>query len=325
MELRQLRYFVAVADERSISSAARKLHVVQSAVSHQVARLEEEVGAELLVRHKHGISLTSAGEQFYRQARAIVKQVHAAADEVKQVGREVRGEVMVGIPNSTAAVLALPLLEAVRRELPLVRMTIVEGLSGMLGEQLARGRLDYAILFDTDQLRGFHRTPLIAEQLHFVSADPQMRRIYSCLRSIPCREVMLRPLILPPQPNGIRRLLEREALRADMQLQVVADVTGLATMLSAVQAGLADTVMLAVNARVAKRVEEMVVVPLVDPVIERRAALFEPRQFGLPVAAVRVRDMLVQTVAELLEMGKWPGARRIVSAMDPSESEMDLS
>ena len=311
MELRQLRYFIAVADAHSISAAARKLCVVQSAVSHQIANLESELGAQLLVRAKSGVTLTAAGQLLYRHALAITKHAETAAQEVPRVDQEIRGKVAVGIPNSTAAVLAVPLLRAVRAEFPHVQLTIVEGLSGLLAEQLVSGRLDFSILFQTEPLRGFQCRPLLAERLHFVSADPRMVRSLARASGIGLAQVLGRPLILPPQPNGIRVLLEREALRAGLQPNVVADLTGVETMLAAVRAGIADTVMMAANA--VGRVQEsaLAIVPVQAPVIERHASLFEPEQFALPAAAACTRDILLRTVEALVRDEAWPGARAL--------------
>jgi len=309
MELRQLRYFIAVADARSISAAARKLHVVQSAISHQVANMEAELGADLLLRGKAGVTLTPAGQVLYRHALAIVKHVETASLDVKRVDKEVRGKVAVGIPNSTSEVLALPLLQVVREELPHVQLTIVEGLSGLLAEQLASGRLDFSILFDTEPLRGFQHTPLLAERLHFVSADPSLRRAHGGTDGIALRQVLKRPLILPPRPNGIRMLLESEAVRARLKPIVVADLTGVGTILAAVKAGVGDTVMMAVNASGTRFDDKLLVTPLRAPAVERQASLFEPVQFALPAAAVYVRDLLLKLVEELISSGNWPGAR----------------
>lgn len=313
MELRQLRYFVAVADTRSISAAARKLHVVQSAVSHQIANLESELGVELLLRGKSGVTLTTAGQFLYRHALAIAKHVETATHEVKRIDKEIRGKVALGLPNSTAEVLALPLLEAVRSELPYVQLTIVEGLSGLLAEQLGSGRIDLSVLFDTEPVRGFQQTPLLAERLHFVSANPEMLRRRRSARGIPLQDVLARPLILPPQPNGTRVLLEREALRLGMRPIVVADVTGVATMLAAVRAGVADTVMMAVNARDGRN-DGLLVEPVRAPVIERHAALFAPSQYALPAATTCVRDILLRIVRDLMASGGWPGARPLAFA-----------
>jgi LysR family nitrogen assimilation transcriptional regulator len=309
MELRQLRYLIAVADAESITSAARRLHVVQSAVSHQIRNLEEELGAKIFDRSKSGVKLTAKGQILYRHALAVVKHVEAAAQEVKHGDQEIRGKVSVGIPHSTAAILAIHLLKAVRKQLPHVEIAIHEGLSGLLGEQLAAGRLDFSILFDTEVRRGFESTPLVAERLHFVSSDLKMRHEYTRAGKISFREVMRRPLILPPQPNGIRVLLEREALLVNLRPNVIADITGVETMLAAVKEGLADTVMMAANAPVKSRAGRLLVVPIDDPTIERHASLFEPAQFPLTTAAASVRDITLQLVKNLVLREIWLGAR----------------
>ena len=308
MELRQLRYFIAVVDAQSITAAARKLHLVQSAVSHQISNLEGELQTSLLLRTKSGVKPTAAGQLLYRHALAVLKHVEAVRDGVRQVDKEVRGKVAVGVPNSTAAVLALPLLKAVRAERPYVELTIIEGLSGLLSEQLVNGKLDFCILFETDPMRGFEVLPLFKEKLHFVSCDPVVCKQYALSKSISLRSVMKRPLILPPKPNGIRLLLEREALRVDLNPRVVADITGVHTMLAAVKAGLADSVMMAANAASGSPPSTILVLPISSPVIERAAGIFQAEQFELTSAAICVKDITVRTVAELIFGRKWPGA-----------------
>lgn len=308
MELRQLRYFIAVVDAQSITAAARKLHLVQSAVSHQISNLEDELQASLLLRTKSGVKATTAGQLLYRHALVITKQLEAVRDGVKQVDKEVRGKVAIGLPNSTAAVLALPILKAVRAELPHVELTIVEGLSGLLSEQLANGKLDFSVLFETEPMRGFEVLPLFKEKLHFVSCDPVVCRQYARSKSITLRSVMKRPLILPPKPNGIRLLLEKDALRAGLNPRVVADITGLNTMLAAVKAGLADSVMMAVNADSGSPPSKMLILPISSPVIERAAGLFYSEHFELSSAAICIKDITLRAIDELISGRKWRGA-----------------
>ena len=312
MKLRQLRYFIAVADAQSITAASRKLHVVQSAVSHQIANLEQELGVQLFERSKSGVRLTAGGQLVYRHALAVAKHIEAATEEVRHVDKDVHGKVAVGLPHSTADVLALPLLKTVREQLPHVVISLHEGLSGVLGEQLASGQLDFSILFDTEPRRGFQATPLVAERLHFVSASAELLRAHSSSREISLQAVLQRPLILPPQPNGIRVLIEREALRADLKPHVIADITGVQTMLAAVKDGIADTVMMAANAPVTHAGQRLLVLPVGPPFIARTAALFEPSHFTLTTAAARVKEITLNLVSELVSQGAWPGGELLI-------------
>ncbi|RYH19639.1 MAG: hypothetical protein EON54_27020 [Alcaligenaceae bacterium] len=252
-----------------------------------------------------------------------MKHVTAATLEVKHADIGIRGKVSVGIPHSTAAVLALPLLRLIREKLPLVEIALHEGLSGLLGEQLDSGRLDFSILFDPEPQTGLETTPLFSERLHFVSADPAICKAYAGAREISLRDVMARPLILPPQPNGIRMLLERESLRLNMRPRVVADITGVATMLAAVHAGLADSVMMAVNAGGAAADNIRLVLPVAEPAITRRACLVEPAHFRLTTAATAVKAITLQVIEELVSDGKWPGAA--IEQVPHRETDFDPS
>lgn len=309
MELRQCRYFIAVVDAESITSAARKLHVVQSAVSHQIANLEEELQTTLLLRTRTGVVPTEAGKEMYLHAQAAVKHMEAARESIRALDHEVRGTVALGIPSSTAAILAVPLLQAARAKLPHVEVSIIEGLGGMLAEQLATGRLDLSILFDVEPPRGFDRLPLITERLHFVSTKAGACTALRKAASIPLAEVARWPLILPPKSNSVRMLLEREASRCDLRLNAIADLSGVRTMLEAVECGIGSSVMMAANAVGLAGRKDAVVLPIRAPVIERTASLFQSQYFPLTPASSSLRALLLDVVRALVSQGRWVGAK----------------
>lgn len=309
MELRQCRYFIAVVDARSITSAARKLHVVQSAVSHQIARLEEELQAPLLQRTRNGVVPTEAGKLMYMHAQAALKHAQAAHESIRALGDEVRGTVAVGLPSSTAAVLAVPLLKEVRERLPQVELRVTEGLGNVLAEDLARGRLDLSILFEDEPLRGFKRMPLIKERLHFVSVLPALGAAAAASGSVTLAEVARCPLILPAQTNSVRTLLDGEAERRGLRLNVVAELSGIRTIVDAVEAGIASSVMMAANAVSLARRKDALVLPIRAPVLERTASLFQSEHFPLTPASSAVHSVLLDVVRQLVSQGRWEGAR----------------
>lgn len=112
MELRQLRYFVAIVDHGSLSRAALFLHVAQPALTAQIKHLEDELGAQLLHRSAQGMTSTDAGKVFYEHAQAILKQVGDAKSAVTQSTTRPSGSVTLGLPHSISGALALPLLIA---------------------------------------------------------------------------------------------------------------------------------------------------------------------------------------------------------------------
>jgi DNA-binding transcriptional LysR family regulator len=142
MELRQLRYFVAVAEERSISRAAEQLWIAQPGLSTQVRRLENELGIQLLNRHSRGVDLTPAGELFLERARAALMAVEEARATGAKLEAGVIGTVRLGIGTEAPARLTPSLLAAFAHDRPDVEVTVSESYSGTLLRHLRDGRLD---------------------------------------------------------------------------------------------------------------------------------------------------------------------------------------
>lgn len=147
MELRQLRYFVRVVELGSISGAAQDLELVQSALSQQISRLESELSTRLLQRSPKGVTPTEAGLAFFHEAQLVLRHVEQAVRAAQQA--RLTGSVSVGMAPTTAAVLGLPLLRAMRERYPDVRLHVVESLSGHLTAMLNARQLDLAMLFDS--------------------------------------------------------------------------------------------------------------------------------------------------------------------------------
>lgn len=145
MELRHLRYFVAIAEERSFTRAAERLWVAQPGLSTQVRRLEAELGVKLLNRHTRGVDLTAAGLLFLERARAAL----AAADAAAMVGPDLQagraGTLRVGVSTGPASSVTAGLLERFSRERPGVELTPMEGYGGTLWRDLRHGALDALI------------------------------------------------------------------------------------------------------------------------------------------------------------------------------------
>ena len=145
MELRHLRYFVAIAEERSFTRAAERLWVAQPGLSSQIRRLEAELGITLFTRHTRGVDLTEAGELFLERARTVL----AAADDALAIGGDLKaglvGSVRLGLADEAHAVATPGLLAAFGREHPDVELRVVTAYSGALLRDLRDGRLDAVI------------------------------------------------------------------------------------------------------------------------------------------------------------------------------------
>jgi LysR family transcriptional regulator, hca operon transcriptional activator len=147
MELRHLRYFVAVVEEGSLTTAAeRRLHTSQPSLSRQIRDLEYQVGAELLSRSVHGVELTAAGKAFLDHARLALTQVDAAVEAARRAAQPARKTFAVGFQTGHEMNWLPRVMHVLRDELKTIQVTISSDYSPDLAEALVRGRLDVAFL-----------------------------------------------------------------------------------------------------------------------------------------------------------------------------------
>jgi len=147
MELRHLRYFVAVADAGSLTVAAEEsLHTSQPSLSRQIRDLEDEVGAQLLTRSTHGIELTSAGRAFLDHARLVLAQVAAAGEAARRVAHPAKPSFVMGFLTGHELTWMPEALQVLRDELPNVDVVISSQYSPRLAEALSNGKVDAAFL-----------------------------------------------------------------------------------------------------------------------------------------------------------------------------------
>jgi LysR family transcriptional regulator, nitrogen assimilation regulatory protein len=309
MELRQLRYFVAIVDHGSLSRAARMLHVAQPALTQQLQQLEEELGAQLLHRSAQGVMATDAGKTFYEHAQAILKQVGDAKSAVAQSATRPAGTVALGIPQSVSGALALPLLTAVRAAYPEISLQLTEELSGNLIEQLKSGRINLAVLFDDGQLHAFANTPLVEEDLMFVTrADSQFA---PKKKSITLARAAQSKLILPSLQHGVRPRIENIVRSAGLSLDDVIDMNSIAILKSALLADLGATILPV--APLLSEIErgEMHAYPITGTPISRTICLCSSRNIPLTNAAAAVKQLVLAVTNELCASGRWLGAKAL--------------
>lgn len=165
LDLRQIRYFVAVAEERSFTRAAQRLHISQPPLSQNVKALEDEMGVSLLVRSHLGVTPTDAGLTFLRQARRILGLVKDAVDETVHVGQGHSGSVRIGVVSSSLFRLMPPVLERLRAQLPDAVVTLSESTSNNQLSALVRGELDIGIIHGPVEVRGLHVEKLCSEPM----------------------------------------------------------------------------------------------------------------------------------------------------------------
>lgn len=310
MELRQLRYFVAIVDHGSLSRAARILHIVQPALTAQLHQLEEELEVQLLHRSAQGMQATDAGKIFYEHAQAILKQVHDAKSAVRQSTDKPSGTVALGIPQSASGALAFPLLKAVRAVYPDIVFQLTEELTGNLTEQLASGRLNLAILFDDGQLGKFNTQALVEEEMMYITrADSQ----FACKRkSIRLEKALQVPLILPSIQHGVRPRIESVVQEQGLRIEQVIDITSIAILKSALLADMGATI-LPVSPLLAEIERgEMRACSISDVSLSRTVSLCSSKNIPLTNAAKAVEKLVLDVARDLCSSGQWLGTQSLM-------------
>jgi LysR family transcriptional regulator, nitrogen assimilation regulatory protein len=297
MEIRGLRYFIAIVDCGSLNKAAEQVCVAQPALSQQLATLESELGVPLLLRSSKGVTPTDAGMTLYRHARNIMKQLELTRSEVRTAGISVSGTVAVGLHTSVATVVAMPLVRAARAAYPDIRLQLFESMSGYIGEMLANCRLDFAILYRDSDSRAVELEPLAQESLCLIG-QPEMASLPAEQDTVELKALDGLPLVLPSGAHGLRLLIERTFAQAGITMNVVADLDSLPCLLGAAQEGLACTI-LPGSTPVAAGIST----PCwrITPDIRRTLSLCWPRSVPRTPAANAIEKLLREIVASRLD------------------------
>ncbi|MBD2164926.1 LysR family transcriptional regulator [Calothrix membranacea FACHB-236] len=238
MELRHLRYFIAVAEEKNFSYAAQRLHIAQPPLSQQISALEAEIGVKLFNRKKRPLQLTSAGQVFLAEARLVLTQVEHAIIQTQRASRGEIGELIVGTNSSIANSLLPDMLRIFRDRFPNVKLVLRELTAAQQIQELHNRRLDIAfdrLLNSYQQNTGLCYLPIARESL--VIALPKTHPLAS-QSQIPLQDLANEPFVLPstelvPSYTEIIHLCQQ----AGFFPNVVQEATWMITVLSLVAGG----------------------------------------------------------------------------------------
>lgn len=306
MELRQLRYFVKIVEHGSLGRAALELEVGVSALSQQIGKLENELCTRLLNRTSTGVVPTSAGAAFLHHAQLTLRQAENAIQAAHR-GR-MSGYVSVGLPPTTATVLALPLINAMRERYPDIQLHLVEMLSGHLAAQLNARQIDLAIVFQLEGGKRWSVTPLLDEKL-FVIASRGLPDAPTG-ESVMLADLGRLPLIMPSAQHGLRTALMIAFERSGVTPNVVMEVDGLVVLMNAVRAGHAATIQPGAAAAIEGN-SALSRVQIADPHVGRRNLLATLADDELSPAALATRNVITDVARKLVKDQQWPGAKLI--------------
>ena len=236
MDLKQLEYFVRVAELGSFTRASSVLDIAQPALSRQVRLLEVELRQNLLLRNGRGVTTTEAGKLLLEHGRGILHQVERAREDLGRVRGALAGRVALGLPPSIAKMLTVPLTREFRKRLPSAALSISEGLSISMQEGLLTGRLDIALLYNPSPSPELETRPLMEEALYLIAMRPPKASKAQAL-PITLKEVAELPLVIPSRPNAIRMLVETQMAGIGCKPLISLEIDGVAAILDLVADG----------------------------------------------------------------------------------------
>ena len=305
-DLRQLRYFVTIAEAGSFSKAALQLGVAQSALSHHISRMEARLGVGLFSRSSKGVEQTESDARFLNHAHAILAAVEAATNDVRDDAKEPGGLVRLGATLTVAPMLIEPLMARLAEIAPRVSLRIEERLSPQLVQAVANGELDIAVCFNAGDDRRIDGTPVFEEDICLVGA-PEV--VGDREDAISLEEALSFPLLLPGRDHILRGMIDRVALFRNRPIEVRHECLSLHALFGGLRLGLGATLISRFSALPLSRSGAVVCRPITDPVVSRQ--LFVASSSERPKTTAQ--QIVVRTVQDLinesLTAGNLPGAR----------------
>lgn len=312
MDFRQLRYFVTIIEEGSLSRAAVALRIAQPALSLHVRKLEAELGSKLLLRSSRGVVPTESGVILARRAKTIIEQVSQTQEEIRGHESDPSGEVRLGLPGTISQILAVPLITAVRAHYPKIKLRISEAMSGFVLEWMRMGRVDLAVLYDEMESMSIQAKCVLEEELvAFGPASAEAARSVDANASMSFCEILGLPLILPGKGHALREQLERTAKTDQLEVRTVMDIDSYSNIKRLVMEGFGYSV-LPRNAILEDEVRGKVAIWRIrDPVLRRKICLYSAGDRPATNAVAAVRDLAHETLLQLAADGTWVGARAV--------------
>lgn len=296
MELRHLRYFLALAERLNFTQAAAQVHVTQSTLSHQIGRLEEELGHKLFDRGVRHVALTAAGELFLPQAAKALAEVDAGIALINAPAKTFIGTLRLGTTMTLNMGLVPRCLALFSGSHPSMRVSVEEDTADGLIAGLRAGRLDLVLAYSPFDLGGLLFEPLYAEELLVAVNRAHPLATRKRLRMV---ELHGRDLVLPARRFTTRMQID-EALRAcGAEPQVVVETTSIAGLLALVQRSPMATI---VSRSALADHMDLVAIPLEGPSLQRSPGLLwlEGQERTPPIASFAG---IVRRVAKRMESG----------------------
>jgi len=289
MEIRQLEGLVSIAEHGTFSRAAEALGTVQSNISTRVARLEAELGTELIDRASG--NLTESGVVVVERARRILSELRAIASDVSELNADIRGVVTLGMIGTAGRWIVPVLLENLRARFSNINLRISEGTNSALEPRLINGQLDLAVLAWPVLADELTEVELFSEDLVVIA--PRGHALTQISGPLPFSVLAEHEILLPMQGTPIRREIDEAARLVGIELHPLVELDGLRTIASMTFDGHGPSILPATMLSPHLR-DNFVALPIEN--IAKRRVVLASRRFGFPAAPVRAIHALLEDV-----------------------------
>ena len=304
LDVRQLRYFVAIFETGAVTKAAATLHVAASALSHHLTNLEAQLETKLFERKPRGMLPTAAGHRLYDHARLILKATETAEADLKLSGYSVGGAVSVGMGYSAAKVIGVDLAKTIIKDLPHVNLAISESLSASTLSRLTRSELDVAIVYNPAPDPTVRIQPILEEKLAILG---NKKLIGEKDDDITFDEILDLPLILLNQGISARALMDDGGLLRKIETRAIMRMNSVQTIIGLVEAGLGCAVGPKILMEEQVRRGDIGCRIISGPELKRTLYLCEMVSTPPTFAREAVCRIILDLIEKAVRSGKWQG------------------
>ncbi|WIW50616.2 LysR family transcriptional regulator (plasmid) [Bradyrhizobium sp. 62B] len=296
MDLRQLRYFVFVADLKSIARASAHLGVAGPAISRSISALEDELRTPLFDRDGRGMQMTEAGLMLHRSASQILRDVELVRQEVMAEGKHLTGDVIIGATPSVIAMAGAELIRACRERLPRVRPRLLEGYSAYLQNWVLTGSIDVALVNGLQPDSPRLVSECLAVERLFAIGPPGM----FAGDPVGLASLLEHALLLPSAQNPIRSLLDTGAAGLNLSVSTVLEIDSVTLLKDLVRQGLAPAVLPFGAVKYELETGVLSASPIVSPEIRSDLDLIYLADRPPTRVASEVIDMLLEILRQIV-------------------------
>ena len=305
MDLRQLKYFMAIYELRNMSHAADHCNVAQSALSHHLARLEDQLGTSLFQRRARGMDPTAAAERLYEHATDIFARLNEAENDIKSGGKALSGVITVGMPYSVIRVIGVELMKAVRERYPAVVLVIKEALSGAAFEHLITEQCEFSLLYNPPQDDRTRQKALLDEEMFFIGHPCWLAAAPDPLEF---RDLTQYPVMMLLSGTYSRALIEKPQLLHALERAAIVRLASVAATIGGLEGGIGCTI--APRSLVGEQLERgaLIARKIVNPAPVRTLYLSQRSNSKPSYLTEVIASLVEELVLAAVNNGQWSSA-----------------